>query len=80
MIEFIAQNGRNKAKAGNAREAVRLFLEQHKNRTFSVAEYRGGVHTSSYYLDEPNPDSNQCFYRYFKSRAEAKRFAEGEAA
>ena len=74
-IEFIAKdkNG-NRARGHTAQEAVLRFLSNFKSRKLYVAEYRDGSHVQI--IGGTGDEAENCFYRAFDSRADAKYFAE----
>ena len=74
-IVFKARKDGNVVSAETAKEAVRLFLTQFKNRQFHVSEYRDGVFVARLYV-APGEQDDSCFYRSFKSREEARAFCE----
>ena len=76
-IVFKARKEGNVVSAETAKEAVRLFLTQFKNRQFTVSEYRDGVFKAVLF-GAASEAGESYFYKSFKNRAEAQAFvAEG---
>jgi hypothetical protein len=71
-----AHSGSASAHGNTAQDAVRLFLQKYRVQKFSVSELRDGqFKTNLLALTDPEkrgPDD--CFYKSFKSRAEAQAF------
>ncbi len=69
---WIASKGDKKVRANTAVEATRLFLAQHKSRSFSVRRYLNGSHTVVFDMRQRTMTSPG--HHEFKSRAEAQAF------
>jgi hypothetical protein len=72
IVFKVRDNNGNSVSSPDKKEAVREFLQKFKSRSFTISEFRGGCFTRSVF--GTNPDD--CFYKSFASRAEAKQFCE----